>query len=214
MSQSPFEPVTTSTETALLLMVRASITPGVADGIEREVKLRLADEAAWLALREALGRPQRVSQQTNTYFDTGDRKLRRDRSMMVRVREEAGASRLQIKDRISRAGGLLVSRERDEPLTPAAWRALEDEVGAPLEPLGSVANTREVYDLGEGYLAEVDRTELPGGRVDYEVEIELRRDEHTADGARAALEAACPSGAPRPISTPKYQRFLEAIGDG
>ncbi|MFT7622690.1 MAG: inorganic triphosphatase YgiF [Myxococcota bacterium] len=198
---------------------------------EREVKLRLPDEAAWAAVRLALSPPVRVLRQVNTYFDTPSGRLRERRDLMVRVREVDGRQWVQVKDRISANDGLLTSRERETELTPSAWQSvhravtaltaldnplcqqLAVEVQDSLHPLGSVINTREVFDLGDGYLAEVDRTELPGGRVDYEVEIELRAEHHTTEGAIAAVEAAAGQALTGGFSTPKYGRFLDALED-
>lgn len=203
--------------------------------IESEVKLALASEHEWARLREALGPPQRRIAQTNTYFDTRDQRLRRGRRLMVRVRQTSDRLEVTAKDRVASEPGAstLRSRERNAALTEKQWRAvhrgrcaltelpiplcaeLHAEAGDHLYPLGSIVNTREEYPLAGGYLAEVDRTELPGGRVDYEVELEFRQPEHTAQGALNALRDAAPgidslvfTGEP----TPKYARFLEAMG--
>ncbi len=195
--------------------------------VERELKLRLASEASWARLREALGEPQRRIHQTNTYFDTADRRLEKTRMMMVRVREAGQRIWVQSKDRVTTTDDLLISRERQAELTTAQWRRVHrretaltqlnialcrdfyEEVGDHLYPLGSMVNTRDVYPLADGYIAEVDRTELPGGGIDFEVEVELREPHHTAEGARAALPDM--ELDPHQESSPKYQRFLEAL---
>lgn len=198
---------------------------------EREVKLHLDDEAAWAAIRHTLGSPEAVLHQTNTYFDTRDRRLLRTGRLMVRVREENGRIRIQAKDRVRDSVGLLESRERAADLTPEQWRrvhrtevalsalplelaaALGHEAGGALYPIGSVVNRREVYRLADGYLAEVDRTEFPGGRIDFEVELELRQVHHTAAAAVAALDAAAPGHGVDSLPNPrsKYARFLAAL---
>jgi len=195
---------------------------------ERELKLQLT-HAQWVTLREDLGTSDSIIRQTNTYFDTPDRELRTTASMMVRIREAAGEYELTAKDRIAgETTGLLETRERTQPLDAAVaqrilqgetsltaldlplCRALATEVGGDLPPIGAVQNTREVYRLLDGYIAEVDRTDFLGQRVDYEVEIELRKSEHSYDGARAMLaintSLDCSSLAP---SRSKYGRFLE-----
>jgi hypothetical protein len=50
------------------------------------------------------------------------------------------------------------------------------------------------------------------GRTDFEIEVELRSEHQTINGALEALVAALPGFgvAYFPASTPKYQRFLEA----
>lgn len=201
---------------------------------ERELKLRLPDEGAWAAVREVLGPPREVLRQINTYFDTRDRRLLRDRALSVRVRDENGRLELTAKDRKRRTEGLQSARERTEPLSPEDWRrvhrgearltdlpyplcqALAVEVGASLHPVGSMANTREVYPLSGGYLLELDRTELPGGAIDYEIEIELREPGHTAEGARAAVEPLLTAAGLEDLepSRAKYARFLEALQEG
>ncbi len=201
---------------------------GTQTHIERELKLRLADESAWAEVRAALGTPKATRRQVNTYFDTPDGRLRVARNLMVRVREAGGAVRLQVKDRIEASDGLLTSRERQAELTAAQWEAVHRgrtaltglhvplcvalfaEVGAPLHPLGSMVNTRDVFDLSGGYVCELDRTELPGGGLDFEIEIELVAPAHTLEGARAALEAVAGPLDTTP-SSPKYARFLDAL---
>lgn len=197
---------------------------------ERELKLCLPDEETWAAARNALGDPARTLRQVNTYFDTRRRTLR---GMMVRVREEDGALAVTAKDRavIDPETSSLSSRERTAPLLPAQWalvhrgrcaltalpiplcEALRVEAGDALFPIGSVVNTRTVHPLAQGYLAELDRTELPGGRVDYEVEVELRESGHTLIGALVALAEALPGLDVRSweAASPKYARFLDCL---
>lgn len=203
---------------------------GIVDQVERELKLRLT-EYEWSLLRQELGTPLCIHQQTNTYFDTRQHDLRHRLSIMVRIRSEDSTYELTVKDRIlGEQSGQLETRERTEPLrselatailerTTALTEAdveltkqLRQQVGADLEPVGQVKNTREVFALGQGYIAELDRTELPGGRVDYEVEIELRNDSHTYLGARNALQLhtsiKCSA---LPPSRSKYARFLNCL---
>ena len=197
--------------------------------IERELKLQLEDEAQYAVLVAALGQVAgegpRLAQ-TNVFFDTRDFALRRTSRAMVRIREEAGRFELTVKDRAARTGAGLVSRERTEALPPEeaqavlrGARALSDlghplcrelgeELGA-IFPIGGIANLRRTFTLSSGYVVEVDRTELPG-RTDFEIEIELRDERQTLEGAREALIAALPGLdiASLPPSSPKYQRFL------
>jgi uncharacterized protein YjbK len=195
---------------------------------ERELKLQLT-QAQWLTLRDDLGTPERIIEQTNTYFDTAARELKHTAALMVRIRQADQSFELTAKDRIEgESTGLLETRERTQSLdAETAQRllqgelsltaldlplciALAAEVGGDLLPIGAVQNTREVYRLLDGYIAEVDRTDFLGRRVDYEVEIELRTPAHSYDGARAMLamntSLDCSSLVP---SRSKYGRFLE-----
>lgn len=194
---------------------------------ERELKLRLPDEQAYFVLRQAWGDPDRVVRQVNTYFNTARRDMN-DR--MVRIRDQAGVLELTVKDRVvmDADAGTLISRERTQSITPAEWRRvhrsecavteldvplaaqLYAEVGAHLYPVGSMVNTREVYPLSGGYIAELDRTELPGGEIHFEVEVELHTATQTLEEARRVLESAADTSLWEP-SSPKYARFLEAL---
>lgn len=194
---------------------------------ERELKLRLPDEQAYFVLRQAWGEPDRTVRQVNTYFNTARRDMT---GRMVRVRDEAGMLELTVKDRVvmDADAGTLISRERTQPISPADWRLvhrsecavteldvalavqLYAELGAHLYPVGSMVNTREVYPLSKGYVAELDRTELPGGAIHFEVEVELHTATQTLEEARRVLESAADISLWEP-SSPKYARFLEAL---
>ncbi|HIA04835.1 MAG TPA: hypothetical protein EYN66_23555 [Myxococcales bacterium] len=121
-------------------------------------------------------------------------------------------------------------RERNQPLSLAELERVEaGEVGVtalvnPLSEelsvqfgelciLGKTVNTRRVFPLIDGYIAEVDCTEFPSGRVDYEVEVELRQSTHTFASAARALSTALGSEifAALEPSTSKYRRFLDTL---
>jgi uncharacterized protein YjbK len=198
--------------------------------MEVELKLRLS-ESIYNEMRVRLGQPQAVIEQTNVYFDTPTLIIMRERKLMVRVRQ---AERLEVtvKDRVADPGdGVLRTRERTAELSEEQWhfvserhtqltnldielcKTLYKELGEHLFIAGLTRNLREVYPLGDGYLAEVDRTEFPDNSVHFEVELELRDPAHTLRGARDALAAALPSidvNQLRPSSS-KYGRFLKAI---
>ena len=72
---------------------------GIVDQVERELKLRLS-EHEWSLLRQELGTPKCIHQQTNTYFDTRQHDLRHRRAIMVRIRAEDSIYELTVKDRI------------------------------------------------------------------------------------------------------------------
>ena len=202
--------------------------------LEKELKISIDDEAIWCNLREVLGGAQsRVLNQINTYFDTADRTLLAAGDMMVRVRQENEAIEVTVKDRIviDSSTASLQTRERTASLSAAQWRQvhrgecdltaldvdlcriLRDEAGGSLFPIGSIVNTRFTYELEDGYIAELDRTEFPGGRIDFEVEVELRLPHHSFEGAKRALAAPLEIAGVEMIvpSSPKYQRFLACL---
>ena len=206
---------------------------------ERELKLGLNDEAAYATLVGALGVPLRRERQTNVYFDTRRRALLAARALMVRVRvsEQLDVSppkvtiELTAKDGSRTLEGVTRSRERTASLSAAQWaevhrarraltdlelplaQALRDEAGDALFPVGSLVNERRTYDLGDGYRLEFDRTEFPGERLDYELEVELREPHHTAEEARRrVLELLARHDVePGPPTTSKFARFLDAL---
>ena len=202
--------------------------------LEKELKIAITDESIWFNLREVLGgESSAVREQINTYFDTSDRALLGTGGMMIRVRQENEAIEVTAKDRIAidAKAASLQTRERTAPLSALQWqrvhrgecdltaldvdlcRTLRDEVGGLLFPIGSIVNTRHVYELEHGYIAELDRTEFPGGRVDFEVEVELRLPHHSFEGARQALALPLEIAGVEIVepSSPKYQRFLACL---
>lgn len=202
-----------------------------AEVIEHELKLDLGGEEGWTSARDALvagARHQGRVVQTNTYFDTPDGRIRRDRSAMIRIREASGGFELTAKDRVTSGATGQRSRERTEALSEPLARALlagrvelaqsESTLGlalvaewGPLHPWASMMNTRDSFELSNGYVAELDLTELPGGRLDAEIELELRRPDHSPSGAMKALREAWPDLPECASATPKFQRFLEAV---
>lgn len=108
----------------------------------------------------------------------------------------------------------------DEPLWQALASGLLPELPLePLErlrhdfpgvermvPLGQVQNLRIRYPLPTGDTAELDRTEFPGGGLDYELEVETEQPEEVERYLQSL-------GVPlEPQSKTKFRRFLEAIG--
>lgn len=204
--------------------------------IETELKLMLDGEPAWLEVREALSAivPGSRIHQTNVYFDTPTGELRA-RRWMVRVRKEETAAGAQFevtaKDRVVDSVGALSSRERTDTLdesdaravlamaTPLTalegelCRSLAEALTEPLYPIGAVSNTRDVFVLPSGYLVELDQTTFPDGRVDFEIEMELKGEHQSLGGARAALAEVLPSFdvAALPGSPSKFKRFHEAL---
>jgi len=202
--------------------------------VEKELKISIPDESIWFNFCEVLGgKPSGILRQINTYFDTKDHALIAHGQVMVRVREENESLEVTIKDRLVAQDDSKVqqTRERTEKITREQWervhrgecdltaldvdlcRALASEVGEKLYPIGSIINTRYLYPLSDGYVAELDQTEFPGGRIDYEIEVELTQPNHTLDGAMNQLGPSLEIAGIEydSMASPKYQRFLEAL---
>ncbi len=190
--------------------------------MEREVKLRLADEASWQRLQAVLGDPSASLDQVNLYLDTPSLEVAGRRGML-RLRRQDGTWSLTWKRGLRMEQGYFEALEVECPLDEAAGQcpdlaALEhlppvrslraDGVAGPLALQGEVRNLRQRYPLTDGSVLELDRTTFPGGRVDFEVEVETMHPEQVTslleDLARRAgvvLQAQ---------DRTKYERFLEA----
>jgi uncharacterized protein YjbK len=86
--------------------------------------------------------------------------------------------------------------------------------GAALEHAGSFANERArlpVRLAGASLLLELDRTHFPGGRVDFELEVELPESLDAKEGQTAVLGLLAKANVSPAASTPKAQRFAEAL---
>jgi uncharacterized protein YjbK len=92
---------------------------------------------------------------------------------------------------------------------------LAAEIGAPLFAMGELRNQRTVFELSSGYLLELDKSSLPNGQVEYEVEVELRADNQSLAEARQILEPHLLNAGIAELlpSKPKYHRFLDALAD-
>lgn len=134
-------------------------------------------------LAETLGQA-RLLEQDNRFFDSADLRLRRA-ACNVRLRNENGRLLLTCKRKAAAIAG---AHHHDEwerwldgwsldrlvpgalaPLLPEPVRQVLD--GAALVPQGGFANHRlEFHDRND--LLCLDRTTLPGGRIDHELEVE------------------------------------------
>ena len=198
--------------------------------MEQELKLGLVDPNALGDLLDALPTPVSIIEQINHYFVDLGGVLAQSRTML-RVREERLEDDdakprviLTLKRRLQATEGYFVAEETECSLDLTAWEAVRaglrdlktldaeplDAVGidSPLVCHGVMHNTRHVIPC-EGFTLEVDRTELPGGRVDAEVEVETGDPE----GARRLVEArAAAAGVDLFAQTVgKYARFLAAL---
>lgn len=181
------------------------------------------------ALERLLGPPRRLSQD-NRFFDTADRRLRRA-LLNLRLRRENDALLMTCKGR----GGIGAAGEHrhiewEEWLDPTRWNDITrgplDPAGLPLpepvrqalgdgmlQPLGGFANLRlEFRHPGNpAALLCLDRTDFPGQRIDYELEIETAAPQRHAAEWRAHLEAWGVAITPQMMT--KFARFL-ALGGG
>jgi uncharacterized protein YjbK len=210
---------------------------------EREVELKffLPDERAAEALEaEAAGRRVSCVMQVNHLFDTPDRRLRGN-GLTLRLREEEGAWTVTLKGPARRLGAARDRTELEASVTPqraarilageatplddldsghALAREAGERAGGRVARLGSFRNRRITVaaDLA-GYgpaLLEIDRTELPGGRIDHEVELEVPADagEVGAASAEAALRDLLEAtGVSAVQASGKSGRFLTALDE-
>ncbi len=196
---------------------------------ETELKFSLHDLEAYETVIRNLGPARRVREQTNHYF-TGDEGGRlQNGEAMVRLREEDGGFRLAFKEGLVVEGACFRCREVEEDLPPETGRALLAGTRQPGETGGeasraltaslgeatlSIAGTsrtkRVELDLPGGVVLQADHAVFPGGREDFELEIE------TADPGEAERELRRLLGrrgiVPKAQTKTKYRRFLEAAG--
>ena len=198
--------------------------------MERELKLGLHDPEGIDALLRVLPNPIAVLEQTNHFFSDLAGDLARARTML-RVRENNRLDTdatieviLTVKRRTAAKDGYFVAEETECALNLEDWREVRDadrplgtlnagplealKLTSPLRCHGVMRNTRHVI-LCEGFTLEVDRTELPGGRIDAEVEVET----DDAAGARALVEDKAKEAGVTlfPQTTGKYARFLASL---
>ena len=195
---------------------------------ENELKYELSEESyhGLLAVTVAVGEPRRFN---NAYFHVDCETGRRD--WVLRLRHQEGRpGELTLKVGRQTSPGIFISTEYtayvDSPL-PGDWeetepvRVFRQEISmAPIIAQGEARNERRVVEAPLGPVPhwEIDRTELPNGKVCYELEIEYPPDASPTpeqlSGFRAQLEdwlfseelKASPSG------KTKYRRFLESLG--
>lgn len=197
---------------------------------EREIKLCVPDLDTYQRIVTVLGSPSREINQQNFYFDRVDFMLALQEKVMIRVRLTGDGAELCLKDRAVLGDVSLSVRERTIELTSSEWQALSsgeialaelpyslcDEIRrsyGPLVCVGETTNLRIVFDLGDDYWLELDRTTFPGDRVDYEIEMELRCEHHTFETAIEVLKGSIGTELVASLkpSTPKYQRFVQAL---
>lgn len=191
--------------------------------LEQELKYRIAGQVEFEKVLQFLGPVTEVLEQCNYYFS--DRPDRPSPDWSLRVRQANQLYELTFKLGKKQTGGYFQSTEVECPidaeqveelLSQPVWseslwelpplERLRREFGVGrLVLLGSLRNQRHCCPQKAGWVAEMDITQFPQGRVDYELEIE------TAEVA--AVEAALQpiAGFLRPQTKTKFRRFLEAL---
>ncbi|MEO8178600.1 MAG: CYTH domain-containing protein [Deltaproteobacteria bacterium] len=96
------------------------------------------------------------------------------------------------------------------------WRGIDLALaGRPLQQMGHFENQRRCVPVtlpsGLRLEVELDRTVLPGGRVEVEVEIELPEEGSVAEVESWFEELASAAGVKTTSSTPKIARFYAAL---
>jgi uncharacterized protein YjbK len=114
----------------------------------------------------------------------------------------------------------MLQKRATNPAFDELWRGIEKVKGnRALRSWGHFENLRRSVSVilpgGDPIEVEIDHTQFPNGRVDNEVEIELR-DESEVDRVEAWLEEkARAAGISLGHSTPKVARFFESLeGEG
>lgn len=191
--------------------------------LEQELKYRIAGPAEFEKVLRYLGPPTGVLDQCNHYFS--DRPDRPSPDWSLRVRQEDELFELTFKLGKKQVQGYFEATEVECPvdeqqveelLTQPVWsetlwelpplQRLREEFGVQrLVLLGSLRNRRHVCPQSGGWVAELDITDYPQGRVDYELEVE------TAEVAavQQALEPVAHYLSPQ--SKTKFRRFLEVL---
>ena len=197
----------------------ASPSPAPTPPIEEELQLELLSRDGFEALASGLGRPQRILQQTNLYFDTPDKRWRA-MGYSPRLRRENEDLFLTLKGPSQRAQGVATCPEWEQkvegdwdqlrlggPALQQAVRALIQTQGAQLpdelDPAklelvkGTLQNTRRVFAAPQcppHVHLELDLTRYPDQTESYLLEVEV------------------PSGVSTGAIQEKVEALLKALG--
>ncbi len=166
--------------------------------IEQEIKLQLCgkDYARLLIYLDLNAKALPLRKQDNHYFDTLDRSLLKEKSML-RIRLEGDLPILTFKAKIAQTGGTFKSQESEFELQSQArdplillQRARESLdlacLGLNLQYLGTLRNLRRPY-LWQELVLEVDQSIISPIRTDYELEVECENIELTRQKLQALL---------------------------
>jgi uncharacterized protein YjbK len=196
--------------------------------IEHESKFELPADG-FERLKSA-GRIAKCEEQLNVYYDQNW--VLADHAATLRVRFPAGdVPVLTLKIPVSQSGAKRVMKEMEvsfdpnsaPPLASPRPSVIDVEHELPnylatyvlalgvrrLYRVGWVRNTRLVVDVESCGQLELDRLELPDGKVVYEAEIESADDEQQKRLARFVCQNV-PEARPSQLS--KFQRFRQATG--
>lgn len=194
---------------------------------EVELKYALEDEAAFERLLAVLGEPAAVRRQVNHYFTGDDSGLLARGEAVLRLREEDGSWFLAFKHGLVREGSLYRCEEHESALPAAVAAALLSGAADPrsldhpasaaararlgpgsLGPAGSSRTVRTLFRLDTGEILEADRCLFPGGRTDFEIELET--DDPARGAARISALAARAGMVLAAQERSKIRRFLDA----
>ena len=186
---------------------------------EKELKFVVPDEQSYLRLVELLGQPRARKQQLNRYYDTPDGRVTQGFAAL-RERVEDGRRVLTFKAGKRQKDGYFEAEEFECELAEQAfpddcWQLgpmveFSNRFGpASLVEQGATENLRLCFELSGGWLLELDRTIFPGGRVEFEAEVETDQPEATrAELARLFGQAGLELVAQ---TKTKYARFLDSV---
>ncbi|MHC4778806.1 MAG: CYTH domain-containing protein [Planctomycetota bacterium] len=197
---------------------------------ETELKFILMDREDYERILKILAPPRAVKDQTNHYY-LGDPAGILDRGeAMLRLRTVShGPAVLAFKDRLVKDGALFKCREIEAPLQDeTAARLLAGEIdpltldsppaaearavlGEGTIRIGGVSRTRRSeFVLDSDEVLQVDMSTFPGGREDWEIELETHDPVSAQRRLRGLLGRS--SIVLRPQTRTKVRRFLDALG--
>lgn len=187
---------------------------------ETEFKFLLS-ESQYRSLVRELGSPLRSRSLINRYFVPVEPVERCD--WVLRLRLEGERKELTLKIGREIEPGLFDSTEYNEAVDsedPSDWEGrrpllvFREEISSePLEVQGESRTQRTVFTppVKVGTVWEVDRCELPGGKVFCELEVEVDGGESFEEQRRSLLDWLQGVGIEPEVSEKtKYARFLEA----
>jgi uncharacterized protein YjbK len=190
--------------------------------LEQELKFSLVGRDEFERVLARLGPPQAVVDQVNHYFSASAGQVSPD--WVLRVRREDELHELTLKLGRSQRQGYFESVEVNCPLDPEqAAHLLTTDLWSPelwdLPPLlrlrqefeldrlvllGSVQNLRHRCPQ-QGWVAELDITTFPGGRIDYELEVETSQVELVQQALQPLSDLLTVQ------AKTKFRRFLECL---
>lgn len=185
---------------------------------ENELKFKLPSRQAYEKVEARLGKSTGVREQVNRYYDLGEGVLSSG-DAVFRLRRQNGKKILTFKVGMKREGGYFQAEEIEvevESEEPAAWEgsaplaALRSHFGeGELRFQGQTTNLRKCFPLNCGAVVELDQTTFPGGRVDYELEVETDDPDAVIEELSDVFGAA--KVAMHPQTETKYARFLTSL---